>query len=522
MNRRDLIHVLAGSPALVPALGWAKAPQSLDPTEHSIAQLQAALAAGRTTSTQLVAAYLHRIARLDRAGPRFRAVLAVNPDARRAAQTLDEERKLGRLRGPLHGIPILLKDNIESADPLPTTAGSLALARSTHAADAPLVAKLRAAGVVILGKTNLSEWANFRSTRSSSGWSGVGGQTRNAYDRSRNPSGSSSGSAVATALSLCAAAIGSETDGSILAPSSLNGIVGLKPTAGLVSGTGVVPISPRQDTAGPMGRSVADVALLAAAMSERPLGYGSHGRALDGLRLEGLRIGVMSAPETLHPASARLFAAARAHLEGAGAVLVELTVPQAFESMGAAENTALLYEFKAAINAYLGGLDPARVPTRTLADLIAFNAARAREELPDFGQELFEQAQACGTLSDEKYQDALATLQRCADVEGLAALLDGHSVDVLLAPGNGPADTLDAVWGDRPGDQGWPAVASAAAIAGYPSLTIPMGLARGLPVGLMLVARRDQDGLLLQVGHAVEERLRARVAPAAVRRSRAP
>ena len=507
MKRRDVLAVLGSAAALAPLRGWSQADAAMDATARcfgSITELRAALAAGALTSAQLVADYLERIARLDHSGPEYRSVLALNPAAVEAANALDAERRAGRLRGPLHGIPILLKDNIESADPLPTTAGSLALARSVRGVDAPLVARLRAAGAIILGKANLSEWANFRSTHSTSGWSAVGGQTRNAHDRLRNPSGSSSGSAVATALGFCAAAIGSETDGSILAPASLNGIVGLKPTVGFVSGRGIVPLSPRQDTAGPMGRSVADVALLASVMGERPLGFAQRGGDLEGFRIKGLRIGVMPASPGTHPDAVWQFASVRALLEAQGAVLVDLHPPAAFEQMGSAETTALLYEFKSAINAYLSGLDPQQVPSRTLAALIEFNVSHASQEMPQFGQELFEQAQACGGLQDRKYLAARATLHRCADVAGLAALLEGHRVEVLLSVGNGPAELIDPVWGDRPGDGGWPSMASAAAIAGYPSLSVPMGLVRGLPVGIVLVGRRFQDGLLLQVGHAFE------------------
>lgn len=484
-----------------------------DPTERSIADLQRALTRGEVTSAQLTRAYLARIARFDRTGPSFRSVLAVNPDAERAAAALDAERRAGKLRGPLHGIPMLVKDNIETADRLPTTAGSRALAASFAASDAPLIARLRAAGVVVLGKTNLSEWANFRSTHSCSGWSAVGGQTGNAYAPDRNPSGSSSGSAVAAAASFCAAAVGSETNGSILSPSSLNGLVGLKPTHGLVSGAGVVPISPRQDTAGPIGRTAADVALLAAVMAERPLGFGAHGTDLDAFRLEGVRIGVLPSDKGAHPAMARIYAAARSVLEHEGAVLIDLKPPAAFDEMDDAESEALLYEFKAAINAYLAKLDPTQVAARSLADLIAFNARDAAEQVATFGQELFEQAQAKGPLSDPAFQKLLAILQRTADTEGLAALLAQQNVELLLASGNGPAERIDPVWGDRSGSGGWPAIASAAAIAGYPSLAMPAGLIAGLPVGLMLVGRREQDGLLLQVAHAFERAAHARIPP---------
>src|SRR5277367_3793375 len=399
------------------------AESAFDPTEQSMASLQRALTAGSVSSEALTAAYLGRIARFDHHGPEHRSVLALNPNALAAARTLDAERKANRLRGPLHGIPIIVKDNIETGDPVATTAGSLSLARSLRPADAPLVARLRAAGAIILAKANLSEWANFRSTRSSSGWSGMGGQTRNAYSRDRNPSGSSAGSAVAAAASFCAAAIGTETNGSILSPASLNGLVGLKPTVGMVSGKGVVPISPRQDTAGPMCRTVADAAVLAAVLAERPLGFGSHGTDLEAFRLRGVRIGAMPVPMSAHPSTARLFAEARAALAQEGAIVVDLEEPKAFAESDEPEFEALLFEFKAAINAYLATLDPSQVDCRTLTDLIAFNTQHADSELIVFGQEIFEQAEARGPLTDPVYQKALATLQRSADTEGLAALL---------------------------------------------------------------------------------------------------
>lgn len=513
MDRRIFIKT-AGALSLAATAGelsFAAGP-AFDPTEQSIASLQRALLSGVVTSEALTAAYLARIARFDHHGPEYRSVLALNPGALAAARALDLERKSNKPRGPLHGIPILLKDNIETRDPVATTAGSLALARSLRPADAPLAARLRAAGAVVLGKANLSEWANFRSTHSSSGWSGIGGQARNAYARDRNPSGSSAGSAVATAASFCAAAVGTETNGSILSPSSLNGVVGLKPTVGLVSGKGVVPISPRQDTAGPMCRSVTDAAVLAAVMAESPLGFGAHGSDLEAFRLRGVRIGAMPMPKAAHPDTARLFADARAALEHEGAVVVDLKSPGAFDELDEPEFEALLYEFKTAINDYLGTLDPSQVEVKTLADLIAFNRAHADEELVVFGQEIFEMAEAHGPLTDPGYLKAAAILRRAADTEGLAALLAQQGVELLLAPSNGPAELIDHVWGDRRGG-GWSQIAGAAAIAGYPSLTVPAGLVSGLPVGITLVGNRNQDGLLLQVARAYERATNARVPP---------
>jgi amidase len=512
MDRRGFITT-AGVLSLAAAVGELHAADhEFDPTEQSIASLQRALASGSVTSEALTAAYLHRIARFDQHGPEYRSVLAVNSAALNDARILDLERKSGKLRGPLHGVPIIVKDNIETRDPIATTAGSYALARSLRRADAPLVARLRAAGAIILGKANLSEWANFRSTRSCSGWSGIGGQVGNAYNPARNPSGSSAGSGVAAAASFCAAAIGTETNGSILSPASINGLVGFKPTVGVVSGKGVVPISPLQDTAGPMCRTVGDAAILASVIAERPLGFGTHGSDIETFRLRGVRIGAMPVPKGAHPDTTRLFADARAALEREGAVIVDLKLPKAFDEMGDPQFEALLYEFKDSINAYLSTLDPSQVDCKSLTDLIAFNRAHADQELIVFGQEIFEMADAKGPLSDAAYQTARATLTRTADVEGLATLLAQQGVEVLLGPSNGPADLIDPVWGDHRGGGSSP-IANAAAIAGYPSLTVPAGLISGLPVGITLVTGRNHDGLLLQVARAYERAANARVPP---------
>ena len=510
MDRRDFITTV-GALSVATAAGelTRAAERSVDPTEQSIGALQSAMASGATSAEALTASYVDRIARYDHAGPQHRSVLSLNPNALADARALDQQRKAGKLRGTLHGIPILVKDNIETLDPLPTTAGSYALAGSLRP-DSPLVARLRAGGAVILGKANLSEWANFRSTRSCSGWSGIGGQARNAYSRDRNPSGSSAGSGVAAAASFCAGAIGTETNGSILSPSSLNGLVGFKPTVGLVSGKGVVPVSPRQDTTGPMCRTVADAALIANIMVERPIGFGRHGTSLEEFRLAGVRIGVMPLPEGVHPGTKQLFADAHAVLEHEGAVLVDLKNPAAFSEMDAFQLEALLYEFKSAINAYLAGLDASQVEPRSLSALIAFNQAHKDRELVIFGQEIFEMAQERGTLSDDSYVKGRAGLDRAADAEGLAKLLD--TAEVLLAPSNGPAELIDPVWGDRHGG-GWAQIASAAAIAGYPSITVPAGLVNGLPVGITLVGKRHQDGMLLQVARAYERAANSRIAP---------
>jgi amidase len=323
---------------------------------------------------------------------------------------------------------------------------------------------------------------------------------------------SSACSGVAAAASFCAAAIGTETNGSILSPASINGLVGLKPTVGVVSGQGVVPISPLQDTAGPMCRTVGDAAILAAVIAERPLGFGAHGTDIESFRLRGVRIGVMPVPQGAHPDTTRLFADARAVLQQEGAVTIDLKPAKAFDEMGDSQLEALLFEFKDAVNAYLATLDPSQVDCRTLADLISFNRTHADDELIVFGQELFEMAEAKGPLGDPAYQKARATLTRTADVEGLATLLGQEGVEVLVGTSNGPADLIDPVWGDRRGG-GSSQIANAAAIAGYPSLTVPAGLVSGLPVGITLVTRRNQDGLLLQVARAYERAANARVPP---------
>lgn len=481
--------------------------------EKSIAALQAAMARGELTSVALTLAYLARIDRLDRGDRGFHSVIATNPEAIAAATQRDAERRAGSVRGPLHGIPLIIKDNIETLDPMATTAGSLALAESVHEADAPLVARLRNAGAIVLGKSNLSEWANFRSTRSTSGWSGVGGQTHNAYDLGRNPSGSSSGSAVAASLSLCAASIGSETDGSILAPSSVNGLVGLKPTVGLVSGKGVVPITPRQDTAGPIGRSVADVALLLEAMAERPL-PGIALADLEAAGVRGLRIGVLAAAPA-HPAVTAASQSWPRIFERAGATLVDVKPPHGMAETGDLESEALLYEFKSAINAYLATL-PARGQPRTLAQLIEFNDRHADQEMRYFGQELFLQSQARGDLETPAYLTARRNLLRLADRDGLSVLFKTHSLDLLLAPCNGPAELIDHVLGDRSdASGGWPSICSAAAIAGYPSLTVPALQVDGLPVGAALVAHRHAEVTLLRAGLVFENAMKARRPPPA-------
>ena len=493
------------------------ATSAYDVIGKDIATLQRAQSQGQVSSLQLVDAYLARIARIDRAGPTLRSVLAISPEARAQARALDKERGAGHVRGLLHGIPLLIKDNIETADPLPTTAGSLALADNRSGRDAPLVARLRAAGAVILGKTNLSEWANIRSTSSVSGWSATGGQTRNPYALDRSACGSSSGSAAAVAASLAAAAVGTETDGSITCPASMNGLVGIKPTVGLVSRTFVVPISHSQDTPGPIAHTVADAALLLQVMSgSDPLdpatrGADSHrpdaSAVNTGSSLSGVRIGVMSASNAL-PAVQNLLAAAVRRLSAAGAIIVDVIAPPDTDKLGDLELTVMLTELKSDLNAYLAST-PVAVTTRTLADVIAFDRAHAASEMPLFGQELFTRAEATAGLQSAAYVQALEDSRRIAGRDGLDKIIAEHQLQALIAFTEGPAMPIDPVNGDAINGSG---PGNLPAIAGYPHLTLPMGLVKGLPVGLSVIGPAWSDGTVLSIGAACERVLGA-VAP---------
>ncbi|MBV8972318.1 MAG: amidase [Sphingomonadaceae bacterium] len=506
------------SPLIAAAAVMLAAPAAAyDVTEKPVAELAADLAAGRTTSVALVAAYQARMARLN---PQLHAVIAVNPEAMAAARAADAARAAGKAAGPLAGVPVLVKDNIETADAVATTAGSLALAANVTGRDAPLVARLRAAGAIILGKTNLSEWANIRSTHSISGWSAVGGQTRNPYALDRNACGSSSGSGAAAAASLAAAAVGTETDGSITCPAAINGLVGLKPTVGFVSRTHVVPISHTQDTPGPMARSVADAAVLFRAMaSSDPADPATAAadahlrdldRPLDAGSLKGVRVGVMRFAAGFHPATDAAFERALKALTAAGAELVEIDKPPHARDVGEAEQLVLTTELKADMATYLASLDRAKVPARTLADLIAFDDAHAAAEMPLFGQELFVEADKTKGLDDPAYAKAKADAHRLAGPEGIDALLAQYKVAVLVAPTLGPAWLIDPVLGDHFAGGG---AGQAAAVAGYPHLTVPMGLADGLPVGLSFVGAQWSDARLLSYGYAYEQATHARKPP---------
>ncbi|MBW3553135.1 MAG: amidase [Gemmatimonadetes bacterium] len=484
--------------------------------EWTLEDLQDAMTSGRATSRQITEAYLARIAALDRRGPELRAMLDLNPDALAIADALDAERRAGRVRGPLHGIPVVIKDNIDTADRMTTTAGSLALEGSVAPRDAFIVQRLRDAGTVILGKTNLSEWANFRSTASSSGWSGRGGQVRNPYALDRSPCGSSSGSAVAVAANLAPLAVGTETDGSVVCPAATNGIVGIKPTIGLVSRSGIIPIAHSQDIAGPMGRTVADAAALLGVLAGEDPGDPSTRRArvepdytrfLDGGALAGARIGVIRKRMTgYHGATDRLFDAALSDLRAGGAtVLDSLELPHHGE-YGDAEWTILLYEFKHDLNRYLAGLGP-DAPVRSLADVIAFNERERPRSMPYFQQEILEMAEEKGGLDEQEYLDALETAKRAgAGIDSLMAL---HELDALVAPTGSPAWTIDLVVGDH----FLGASSQPAAVSGYPNITVPMGFVHGLPVGISFFGPAWSEPTLIGIAHAYEQATRHRRPP---------
>jgi amidase len=480
------------------------------------------MARGQDTARTLLDKYLRRIDELDDRGPALASIIELNPDAPSIADRLDEERRTNRMRGPLHGIPILLKDNIATADRMSTTAGSLALEGVRPPKDAFLVTRLRDAGAVILGKTNLSEWANFRSTRSSSGWSARGGQTRNPYALDRSPSGSSSGSAVATAANLAAAAVGTETDGSIVSPAHASSLVGIKPTLGLLSRSGIVPIAHSQDTPGPIARSVADAAALLGAMAgvdpDDPVTATSAGHAADYTTflnpqaLNGARIGVVR--NTLFgysPPADTLAEDAIAAMKAQGAVIVDPANITTLGSFDASEFEVLLYEFKADLNKYLAWLGPAS-PVRTLADVIAFNEANRDRELRHFGQELMVMAEAKGPLTTPAYLRAVAANRRLAGPLGIDATMNANTLDALVAPTFGPAWMVDHVHGDT-----WPSGAaspsSIAAVAGYPHITVPMGFYRGLPVGLSFFGRAWSEPTLISLAFAYEQATRHRRPP---------
>jgi amidase len=476
------------------------------------------MAADELTARRLTEACLGRIAALDRQGPELRSVIETNPEALAVAEALDAERRARGPRGPLHGIPVLLKDNVDTADRMTTTAGSLALEGSVPPRDAHVAARLREAGAVLLGKANLSEWANFRSSRSVSGWSARGGQCRNPYALDRNPCGSSSGSGVAVSASLAPLAVGTETDGSIVCPATNCGVVGIKPTVGLVSRAGIVPISHTQDTAGPMARTVADAAALLAALDgvdpRDPATADAKGRGADLLKaldpdgLRGARIGVARNLAGFHPDTDRLFEEAIAEMKRRGAEVVDPADVPHVKDLGDPEFEVLLYEFKAGLEAYLASLGP-KAPVKTLADAIAFNERNREREMPFFGQEIFLKAQDKGPLTTPAYLEALEKCRRLSRKEGLDAVLDKHRLDALVAPTGAPAWVIDPVSGDHfVGGNSTPA-----AVSGYPSLSVPMGFVFGLPVGLSFIGRAWSEALLVRLAFAFEQATRHRRPP---------
>jgi amidase len=521
VNRREFVRLGALGTAMAGAARAVAAgpAEDFELEEASIAALQEGMRTGRWTSQSITTLYLERIEKIDRSGPAINSIIELNPDALDIARQLDAERQAKGPRGPLHGVPVLVKDNIDTADRMRTSAGSLALALSTPREDAFVARKLREAGAVILGKTNLSEWANFRSAHSTSGWSGRGGLTRNPYALDRNTSGSSSGSGAATSANLCAASIGTETDGSVVSPSSANGIVGIKPTLGRVSRRGIIPIAHSQDTAGPMARSVADAALLLGAIAgpdpkdsvtgkapaEVPRDYT---RFLDPDGLKGARLGIVRHFFGFNDGVDRLLQEAIDLMKKRGAVIIDpADLPNAGK-YNDSETEVLLYEFKADLNAYFAGL-PAGVDVRSLKDLIEFNERNKEKEMPYFGQDLFVKAEAKGPLSDPAYRKALRRNQQLSRKEGIDAAMTKHRLDALVAPTEGPAWMTDLVNGDHFSG----GCSTPAAVAGYPHITMPAGYVFGLPVGISFFGRAYSEPVLIRIAYALEQATRVRKPP---------
>ncbi|GAB4012036.1 amidase [Spirosoma migulaei] len=529
MNRRSFVKASSVLSVTASALTACSTPKSESPetdsapfvdefalNELTINELQQKMQSGEYTAEAITQLYLDRIQAIDKKGPRLNAVIELNPDALTIAKSMDQERKDGKLRGPMHGIPVLIKDNIDTNDQMMTTAGSLALEGHKAAKDAFVVAQLRKAGAVILGKTNLSEWANFRSTRSSSGWSSRGGQTRNPYVLDRNPSGSSSGSGSAASANLCAVAVGTETDGSIIAPSSHCGLVGLKPTVGLVSRSGIIPISKTQDTAGPMARTVTDAAILLGAIvgvdpddavtnESRGKSVTDYTQFLKTASLSGKRIGIEKSFLKGHEGVVGLYKEAIDVLKKQGATVLEVEVMKALQETGGAEFTVLQYEFKDGVNRYLS---KANASVKTLADVIAFNQKNAAKAMPFFQQETLESSEAKGDLSSKEYTEALAKTRSWR--QRIDKLMATHKLDAIGGTSIGFAGCIDLINGDY--DTGF-YFCPPAAMAGYPHLTIPMGTVHGLPVGFSLIAGAYQEGALLAMGYAYEQASKKRERP---------
>ena len=530
MKRRTFLHSTAAASALTlvnlasPAkLHSARAstdssPADFELDEVSITHLQRHMQSGRYSGHSLVEKYVNRIHEIDKAGPALNSIIELNPDAESIAANLDRERKDKGARGPLHGIPILIKDNIDTADRMMTTAGSLALVGSKPSQDAFVVKRLREAGAVILGKTNLSEWANFRSNHSSSGWSGRGGQTRNPYAVDRNPCGSSSGSGVAVSANLCAAAIGTETDGSVVCPSSANSLVGIKPTVGLISRAGIIPIAHSQDTAGPMARTVSDAVILLGILASQdprdPATAESRGKALsdytkfldkDGLK--GMRLGVARKYFGFNDQVDKLMSERLEDLKRLGAILVDPADIPTSGKFDASELEVLLYEFKVDLNKYLAGLGTS--PVRSLKEVIDFNEKNRDKEMPYFGQDLFIKAQAKGPLTSQQYIQALKKNHLLTRTQGIDFVMKQHRLDALIAPTGGPAWPTDLVNGDH-FTGGY---SSASAVAGYPHITVPAGYVFGMPVGMSFFAGAYSEPMLIKMAYAFEQGTKARQPP---------
>ena len=531
MNRRKFFQHLAGAGAGASCAAWSGcvtqspyAPDSATTSaasfaleEITLAQLQKNLASGRLTSAGLTRDYLRRIAAMDRRGPRLKSILETNPEAASIAGALDRERINGQRRGPLHGVPVLIKDNLDTFDQMSTTAGSLALEGSHATRDAFVVERLRAAGAVILGKTNLSEWANFRGNRSLSGWSGRGGQTRNPYYLDRSPSGSSSGSAAAVSANFAALAIGTETNGSIVSPASYCGVVGLKPTVGLVSRAGIIPIAASQDSAGPLTRTVTDAAALLAvilgpdprdaATAASAVHFPGHTAALLAPKpMPRARLGVARNLFRMHPLVDPVFARALGALREHGAELIDPIKLPSRSDLGGADYQRMLFEFKAGLNAYFATLGSG-ASIRRIEDVIEFNQRHASRELQLFDQEILVEAAAKGPLTDAAYVEADARCRKYS--ESLNAVMDEHRLDAIIAPTAGPASTLDFINGDR----SLGGSSSYAAIAGWPIITVPCGDVFGLPVGLSFFGRAWSEPLLVDIALAFEQAKQARRAP---------
>jgi amidase len=504
-------------------------PDNFALNEVTIDELQQKMKSKAYTSRSITELYLKRIDEIDKSGPKLNAVIELNPDALDIADAMDKERAAGKVRGPLHGIPVLIKDNISTGDKMHTTAGALAIADNIMKQDAFIVQKLRDAGAVLLGKTNLSEWANFRSTRSTSAWSSRGGQTKCPYILDRNPSGSSAGSGSAVSANLCAIAIGTETDGSIVSPSSVNGLVGIKPTVGLWSRTGIIPISKTQDTAGPMARTVRDAVILLSALAyvdpedpsshipivsvNDPLDKIRSGvmdldytRFLDANGLKGKRIGIEKESLKVNPAMDKLFQQAIETMKSKGAVIVEVELYKQLKEAGKAQLTVLLYEFKDGLNSYLS---KANSKVKSLADVIAFNKQNETKAMPFFKQETLELAEKKGGLNKKEYVEAVGKTTGITR-KAIDTLLKEHNLDAIAAPTNGFACCIDLVNGDY--DNGF-SFSSPAAMAGYPHITVPMGYYNELPVGLSFISSAYKEGDIIRLGYAYEQASKKRVAP---------